>query len=58
MKTKDFNNRNNVEAFEIGVDENLDIWDRDSGYTFGESKGWWATGYYENWQPFKYVVHK
>ena len=32
MKTKDFNNRNNVEAFEIGVDENLDIWDRDSGY--------------------------
>ena len=44
MKTEDFNNRNNVEAFEIGVDENLDIWDRDSGYTFGGSKGWWATG--------------
>jgi len=43
MKTKDFDNEYEIDTFEIGLDENLDIWNRNNRYTFGGSKGWWAT---------------
>ena len=32
------------DVFEIDVDEDLDVWNRGSGYTFGGGGGWWATG--------------
>ena len=33
------------DVFEIDVEEDLDVWNRGSGYTWGASSGgWWATG--------------
>ena len=33
------------DLFEIDVEEDLDVWNRGSGYTWGASSGgWWATG--------------
>ena len=33
------------DIFEIDVEEDLDVWNRGSGYTWGASSGgWWATG--------------
>jgi len=32
------------DMFEIDVEEDLDVWNRGSGYTFGGGGGWWASG--------------
>jgi len=32
------------DIFEIDVEEDLDVWNRGSGYTFGGGGGWWASG--------------
>ena len=33
------------DTYEIDVNEDLDVWNRGSGYTWGASSGgWWATG--------------
>jgi len=32
------------DIFEIDIEEDLDVWNRGSGYTFGGGGGWWASG--------------
>ena len=32
------------DVFEIDIEEDLDVWNRGSGFTFGGGGGWWASG--------------
>ena len=32
------------DMFEIDVEEDLDVWNRGSGYTWGDGGSWWSTG--------------